>query len=605
MATYDIDDVDVSALKSGDIINCDYSGLAKSITLPTGQYQLECWGAQGGSYSSYNGGAGGYSVGTLQITEDILLYLYAGGQPATSTSSSVIIDGGFNGGGKARYHSYSGTTTYCQAGGGATDIRIGQDSLYARVIVAGGGGGSASVNALTTKYGGGLTGGSPQSGYGATQTSAGTNGSFGIGGNGYTSGYNYKYASGGGGGGWYGGGAINSHSDSTNYRNYNGGGSGYVYIESTASNYPSGCLLNSTYYLTDASTTGGNQSITEPDGTTAIGHSGDGYIRITVLEVSGGINGRINVDGNWKNITDVYVKTLGSWKKATGLYIKKNGIWMSAGGGSGPSPGPTPSTRTLITQESVLTVADSTMGGAYGDLSYHSQITADPLVVTIGNDEYVLNRRQIDTSYYYGADLYFDDNDDLKADFTSNYWFTILADGSSNALITSSANTYSIKLESDSALHVLRLLPSNYEYVGATPTSPENMYADVDSSTDGSCSGFGNGYFTLNGFSLSTLPTNANVVNFDVRIKLTINTGTPKVEYGLADMETTSEDIVLSGNIARVYTFSNDGFNWNDFEAAWNEYYEDSKFLGIRLSITNAVYMAQIYGAELDVIYEL
>lgn len=283
--TYDLTSTVPSKLKTGDILNCPYSGTAKSITLPKGTYKLECWGAQGGSYSSYYGGNGGYSYGTITLTTDTLLYLYTGGQPITSTSSSVTIAGGFNGGGKARYHSYRDTTTYCQAGGGASDIRIGIDSLYARVIVAGGGGGSASVNAATTKYGGGTSGGSPVSVYAATQTSAGTNGSFGIGADGDVSGYNYKYASGGGGGGWYGGGAINKHSDSNNYRGHNGGGSGYVYTSSTASNYPSGCLLNSSYYLTDASTVAGNTSFTGISGSSETGHSGNGYIRITAIKV--------------------------------------------------------------------------------------------------------------------------------------------------------------------------------------------------------------------------------------------------------------------------------------------------------------------------------
>lgn len=283
--TYDLTSIIPTEIVTGDILNCPYSGTAKSITLPKGTYKLECWGAQGGSYSSYYGGNGGYSYGTITLTTDTLLYLYTGGQPITSTSSSVTIAGGFNGGGKARYHSYRDTTTYCQAGGGASDIRIGIDSLYARVIVAGGGGGSASVNAATTKYGGGTSGGSPVSGYAATQTSAGTNGSFGIGADGDVSGYNYKYASGGGGGGWYGGGAINKHSDSNNYRGHNGGGSGYVYTSSTASNYPSGCLLNSSYYLTDASTVAGNTSFTGTSGSSETGHSGNGYIRITAIKV--------------------------------------------------------------------------------------------------------------------------------------------------------------------------------------------------------------------------------------------------------------------------------------------------------------------------------
>ena len=78
----------------------------------------------------------------------------------------------------------------------------------------------------------------------------------------------------GGGGGWYGGGL---HCDSA------GGGSGYVYTSATASNYPSGCLLNSTYYLSNAQTIAGNKSFPSPTGGTETGHSGNGYVRITKL----------------------------------------------------------------------------------------------------------------------------------------------------------------------------------------------------------------------------------------------------------------------------------------------------------------------------------
>lgn len=262
-------------------MNFSYTGSVQTATLDPGKYILECWGAQGGSYSSYSGGAGGYSIGTITLSQRTNLYIYVGGQPATQTSTGAT-SGGFNGGGAgcSRTYNYS---TYGQGGGGASDIRIGQDSLYARVIVAGGGGGSSSEDSLTTKYGGGTSGGSSASGYGATQTSAGTNGLFGQGGAATTSGTNYNYGSGGGGGGFYGGGACSSYSDSTNYRTYNGGGSGYVYTSNTASNYPSGCLLNSSYYLTNAQTISGNQNFKSPTGDTETGHVGNGYVKITKL----------------------------------------------------------------------------------------------------------------------------------------------------------------------------------------------------------------------------------------------------------------------------------------------------------------------------------
>ena len=262
-------------------MNFSYTGSVQTATLDPGKYILECWGAQGGSYSSYSGGAGGYSIGTITLSQRTNLYIYVGGQPATQTSTGAT-SGGFNGGGAgcSRTCNYS---TYGQGGGGASDIRIGQDSFYARVIVAGGGGGSSSEDSFTTKYGGGISGGSSVSGYGATQTSAGTNGLFGQGGAATTSGTNYNYGSGGGGGGFYGGGACSSYSDSTNYRTYNGGGSGYVYTSNTASNYPSGCLLNSSYYLTNAQTISGNQNFQSPTGDTETGHVGNGYVKITKL----------------------------------------------------------------------------------------------------------------------------------------------------------------------------------------------------------------------------------------------------------------------------------------------------------------------------------
>ena len=111
-------------------------------------------------------------------------------------------------------------------------------------------------------------------GKGGSQTSAGDT----YGGFGYGSNANTSNMTGAGGGGWYGGGG------GTNHNQGGGGGSGYVYTSSTASNYPSGCLLNESYYLTDAQTIAGNQSFTSPTGTNETGHSGNGYARITALD---------------------------------------------------------------------------------------------------------------------------------------------------------------------------------------------------------------------------------------------------------------------------------------------------------------------------------
>ena len=55
----------------------------------------------------------------------------------SSSTGNVKVEGGFNGGGFASHES---TGEPGNGGGGATDVRIAQDSLYARIIVAGGGG---------------------------------------------------------------------------------------------------------------------------------------------------------------------------------------------------------------------------------------------------------------------------------------------------------------------------------------------------------------------------------------------------------------------------------------------------------------------------------
>lgn len=291
------------------VMDFAYTGTAQAISLPRGQYIIECWGAQGGYRSSSDyGGKGGYSVGTLTLTQSTDLYIYVGGAGNSSTTrlsnNSSIYEGGFNGGG----HRYD-----YKGGGGATDVRIGKDSLYARIIVAGGGGSDGATN-KKGMYGGGLKGGSTteicgSGGYGGTQTgntwlttTRSTNASydtascyagFGFGGNGNYADSGYGGA---GGGGWYGGsGSYPDGSDDDDRGG--GGGSGYVYTAETAVNYPDGNYVNSSYYLTNAQTIAGNQSFKSPDGTNETGHTGNGFCRIT------------------RKSGKIFVKQNGSWIK--------------------------------------------------------------------------------------------------------------------------------------------------------------------------------------------------------------------------------------------------------------------------------------------------
>lgn len=107
---------------------------------------------------------GGYSCGNITLTENTVLFLYTGSKGYDRVETTV-----FNGGGIAE----SSSDYNSGSGGGASDIRIKTDSLYARVIVAGGGGGGAGANETTYigGYGGGASGGS---------SSANSSGSSGI-----------------------------------------------------------------------------------------------------------------------------------------------------------------------------------------------------------------------------------------------------------------------------------------------------------------------------------------------------------------------------------------------------------------------------------------
>ena len=216
-----------------------YTGNVQTFTAPTsGEYTLEVWGAQGGTASTtYIGGYGGYSTGTVSLNKGDKLYIYVGNQPTSS-------EGGYNGGGTVG--------TYGHGGGGATHIAKSEDLLSTMsskisdiLIVAGGGGGSVDYGSEAPSGSGGHAGGyiggngyygtwSTNPGKGGTQTSGGTYGlcsdnntcglagSFGQGGSLYScneSNCDENYQTGGG-GGFYGGGSAR-HTGG-------GGGSGYI-----------------------------------------------------------------------------------------------------------------------------------------------------------------------------------------------------------------------------------------------------------------------------------------------------------------------------------------------------------------------------------------
>lgn len=287
-----------------------YNGNVQTVVIPYDhEYLLEVWGAQGGQ----GGGRGGYSSGKIFLEKGTILYIYSGGSGDS---------GGFNGGG----------SSLAGKGGGASDIRIGTDSLYSRVIVAGGGGGHGRDGCANGAVGGGINGGGSSSqgscgvqAGGGTQTSAGGpgkyngvlgfTGKFGIGANASNSGGSWY--GGGGGGGWYGGGSGTT----SGWSNGGGGGSGFIYTEDTASTIEKNkqWLLNSDYYLTDAITLSGTNTFTSPTGANETGHPGNGYAKITIPYqesennyLDGIISNRGVMTPEWDYNTDTYYLELAS-----------------------------------------------------------------------------------------------------------------------------------------------------------------------------------------------------------------------------------------------------------------------------------------------------
>jgi hypothetical protein len=183
------------------------TGAVQTLTLPAGNWRIECWGANGGSITTLGGqGIGGYSSGEYHISiPGTVLNIFVGGRgfPATGNTSAAGA-GGWNGGGGGAAIGRSGA-----GGGGATDVRVGGVADVDRVIVAGAGGGAAFYGSslISSSVAPGGNGGDQVGQNGSKITSAGliTPGGGGAGANGATPGaasfiLSNGTASGGGGG---------------------------------------------------------------------------------------------------------------------------------------------------------------------------------------------------------------------------------------------------------------------------------------------------------------------------------------------------------------------------------------------------------------------
>ncbi|MGN1458332.1 MAG: glycine-rich protein [Acutalibacteraceae bacterium] len=288
----------------------DYTGDIQTYTAPvSGNYLLEVWGAQGGGsvasasntypnagfddpdVVSVEGGRGGYTSANVYLNKGQTVYIAVGGKGMEvygSYGDTNITDGGYNGGGLAKYGT-NHSDIYNGGGGGATHIALTkqgdgqlvncesyQDDV---LVVAGGGGGSGYYQHTNlTQFShhglGGAGGGLESQGnhdngsvshgtstvQGSTQTASGTgtnNSSVGSFGQGASYDTREPYGSGGG-GGWYGGSSTELQGGA--------GGSGHIKEGLTGQ------------------TIAGTETFLSPDGTEETGHKGNGFARITILK---------------------------------------------------------------------------------------------------------------------------------------------------------------------------------------------------------------------------------------------------------------------------------------------------------------------------------
>ena len=293
-----------------------YTGKYQTFTTVfSGYYQIELWGAQGGTNGT-TGGLGAYTKGEIYLNAGDALYIYVGGQGSGKT-------GGWNGGGNGSYSSNG----YAAGGGGSTDIRLVPtsasepwnefESLKSRIMVAAGGSGGAngSNHSGSGRAGGGLYGtigmtnsindsnityGSQILG-GKNGDFPSANGGFGYGGDAHVNTYN----GGGGGGGYYGGAGGRGDSWSSvgsSGSSYISGHAGCIAVTSAglpktqtyttladSIHYTNMKFTNTTMvdgYGYQWTTVKGNAVFYMPsydEKSTMTGHSGNGYAKITYL----------------------------------------------------------------------------------------------------------------------------------------------------------------------------------------------------------------------------------------------------------------------------------------------------------------------------------
>lgn len=286
----------------------NYTGGIQSFTAPVGtKYQFEVWGASGGSAKAltdtFQGGYGGYSIGTKYLAKGQTVYLAVGGKGASSEKATVTSAGGYNGGGTGLPNTTTIVNHIYGGGGGATSITTtnrgvlsNYNSYRSEVLIVAGGGGGARDQANhmeAARWGSGGNGGGYKGSYAYSNNqtlsadvavdAAGTQ----------TTGYAFgqgesNTSNAGGGGGWYGGyggvGIRNGEFVRAYYFGVGGGGSGYIGGVESANGVERAMYCYNTTFTNSSSENRTYKTTTHhANAVSKSAKSGDGAAKITVL----------------------------------------------------------------------------------------------------------------------------------------------------------------------------------------------------------------------------------------------------------------------------------------------------------------------------------
>ena len=160
---YDADTITNSVTNVSERI--DYNSQVKTYVVQrAGYYTLSAYGAKGGNFEGYSGGAGGYTTATYWLKKGDIITIYGG-------TAGNGMNGGVNG---SIANGASSTSANGAGGGSGTEIYITRNGVKELLLIAGGGGGA------NRSYVGGAGGNSLTS----VSSSAGTGSGFGGGGGG-------------------------------------------------------------------------------------------------------------------------------------------------------------------------------------------------------------------------------------------------------------------------------------------------------------------------------------------------------------------------------------------------------------------------------------